>query len=78
MTAPSTTGLATRKFAETDLDSIVPITTDGTNLCHHAGPSLYDSDGHNDPVSVIDLSHADFSPNESNRHNSYPHGKRNE
>jgi len=76
MTAASTAGFAAGELAKAQLHSAVAVPSERANLSHNAGAGLNDRDRNNDTVGVIDLSHPDFSTDESNRHVKHPHKKR--
>ncbi|MEY3176534.1 MAG: hypothetical protein RLZZ436_4448 [Planctomycetota bacterium] len=76
MTTTSTAGFGPGQLPKTDLNGTVAIPADRANLRHDAGTSLNNGDRHDDAISIIHLSHTDFSTNESDRHNKHPRKKR--
>jgi hypothetical protein len=66
-------GFAARELPEADLDGIVAIPTDGSDLRNNTGPSFDHRDGNNDTIGIINLRHSDFSTEKSDRHRSNPH-----
>jgi hypothetical protein len=72
MTTLSTRRLASRPVIKTNLHSIVAVFFFRADLQHNARARLNDSNRDNNAISVIDLSHSNFSTKQPDRHSSAP------
>ena len=72
MAALGLVGLLSLLVVEAELPGVVAVAILGADLQHRAGPAFQDRDRHDDAVLLIDLGHADFSPEQPDTHRPTP------